>query len=73
MALSHANRVRTVRFGMLGTSSPTMFPPNPAAAGVIITAFAKELARRYQILINIIKDMTMLEPFRRSQVINRSA
>jgi hypothetical protein len=50
-----------------------MFPPNPAAAGVIITAFAKELARRYQILINIIKDMTMLEPFRRSQVINRSA
>jgi hypothetical protein len=50
-----------------------MFPPNPAAAGVIITAFVKELARRYQILINIIKDMTMLEPFRRSQVINRSA
>jgi hypothetical protein len=36
----------------------TMFPLNPAPAGAIKAARAKELARRRQILINIINDMT---------------
>jgi hypothetical protein len=44
-----------------------MFPLNRTAAGAIKALFTKELARRCQILINIIKDMRNLERFRRMQ------